>query len=338
MPAEWESHEATWLSWPKNPLTFPAETINEVEQIYVEMVSALSSGEKVRLLVDDEVTEKKVRSLLPSQKNVEFYKIRSADVWVRDYGPIFVRKKSIAATKWNFDAWGKKYDDLLGDNEVGMEIAKIASRKVFSPNIVLEGGSIDVNGAGMCLTTEECLLNSNRNPRFSKSEIESYLLDYLGVEHVIWLERGIVGDDTDGHVDDIARFVARNTVVCMVESDPADDNYKILKKNHELLLNYKDPSGERLNIIPIEMPKKVVVGEGRLPASYANFYIGNSVVLLPVFGDKKRDQKAITTLSNLFSERKVVPIECTALVGGFGGIHCVTQQQPALLYVQFKGR
>ena len=173
-----------------------------------------------------------------------------------------------------------------------------------------------------------------------KARSKDYLLDYLGVEQVIWLERGIVGDDTDGHVDDIARFVARNTVVCMVESDPADDNYKILKKNHELLQKYKDPSGERLNVVPIEMPKKVVVreGGGRLPASYANFYIGNSVVLLPIFGDSKGDQRAITALSGLFPERKVVPIECSALVGGFGGIHCVTQQQPALLQFQYEER
>ena len=211
-----------------------------------------------------------------------------------------------------------------------MEIANVASERVFLPNIVLEGGSIDVNGRGMCITSEECLLNSNRNPSLSKEKIESYLLDYLGVEDVIWLEKGIVGDDTDGHVDDIARFVTRNTIVCMIESNPTDDNYKILKKNHELLLRYNDHLGEGLNIIPIEMPNKVIESENRLPASYANFYIGNSVVLLPIFGDKKRDQNAITIFSDLFPERKVVPIDCTALVGGFGGIHCVTQQQPAM--------
>ena len=180
-------------------------------------------------------------------------------------------------------------------------------------------------------STKQCLLNPNRNPQLSESEIEGYLRDYLGAEKMIWLDKGIAGDDTDGHVDDIVRFAAKNTIVCMVESNPADENYKILKKNHELLREYRLPFGDGLNVVPVEMPKHVGTGESRLPASYANFYIGNSVVLLPIFGDEEGDQRAAKTLSELFPERKIVSIDCRALVGGFGGIHCVTQQQPALL-------
>src|SRR5438445_4764552 len=228
MPAEWAEHESTWLSWPKNPLTFPSEIVSKVEKAYVEMIEALARGERVDLLVDDDRTEDRVRSKL-SAKNVSFHAIKSADVWIRDYGPIFVRWKGkgsarIAATKWKFNAWGNKYDDLLADDSTGWEVARSTGLKTLETGVVLEGGSIDVNGRGALITTEQCLLNKNRNPHLGKAELEELLRDYLGASSVVWLDRGIEGDDTDGHVDDIARFVDENTVVCMTEKHPGDAN------------------------------------------------------------------------------------------------------------------
>jgi agmatine deiminase len=331
MPAEWAKHESTWLSWPKNPLTFPPEIVSKVELAYVEMIEALARGERVDLLVDDEQTEERVRRTL-SAKNVSFHIIKSADVWIRDYGPIFVTKDgrggTVAATKWEFNAWGNKYDDLLSDNATGLEVAASTGLRVFATGVVLEGGSIDVNGRGTLLTTEQCLLNKNRNPHLVKAQIERLLQEYLGAASVVWLERGVAGDDTDGHVDDIARFVDENTVVCMTEQDPRDANHPALRGNQALLSRHKDDQGRRLEVVPIAMPRAVEGDGGRLPASYANFYIGNAAVLVPVFGDLRRDSAALETLSEFFHGRKVVPVDCRELVYGFGGIHCVTQQQP----------
>jgi agmatine deiminase len=332
MPAEWERHESTWLSWPKNPLTFAPEVLPGVETAYVQMVEALAHGERVDILVNDGRAEDRVRPMLP-KKNVSFHRIKSADVWMRDYGPIFVKRRrrgaSIAATKWEFNAWGRKYDDLLPDSSAGEQVARSTGLKVFEPGAVLEGGSIDVNGSGALLTTEQCLLNKNRNPRLTRAEIERLLHDYLGANDVIWLEAGIEGDDTDGHVDDIARFVNETTVVCMAEPNRGDANHAALKADQAILSKHRDDEGRRLEVVPIEMPPRVESDDGRLPASYANFYVGNSAVLVPVFGDARRDSSAMETLSEYFPRRKVVPIDCRALVYGFGGIHCVTQQQPA---------
>ena len=333
MPAEWARHESTWLSWPKNPLTFSAELIPLVERAYVEMTEALAKGERVDLLVDNQRAEDRVRSML-SSKNVVFHHIASADVWIRDYGPIFVRrgdgrKATVAATKWEFNAWGKKYDDLLIDDNTGHEVAESTGLRVFAPGAVLEGGSIDVNGRGALITSEQCLLNANRNPGLRRADIEGLLLDYLGASSVLWLEKGVAGDDTDGHVDDIARFVNENAVVCMAEPSAGDPNNSALKRNRELLSAFKDDQGRRLEVILISMPREVVDEEGRLPASYANFYVANAAVLVPVFGDARRDAAAVETLSEFFPGRKAVPIDSRALIHGFGGIHCVTQQQPS---------
>lgn len=329
MPAEWERHEATWLSWPKDPLTFPPDSIERVEQIYVEMIEALTEGERVDLLVDDLATERRVRRLVGPTANLSFHRIESADVWTRDYAPVFVRgKRGVAATKWEFNAWGGKYEELKKDNRTGAEIARSTGRKTFRPKIVLEGGSIDVNGRGTCTTSEQCLLNRNRNPNLRKDQIEGHLRDYLGITNVVWLKRGIAGDDTDGHVDDIARFVSEDSLICMVERDPGDENYEALEENLDLLRGAKSQDGERLRVTPLEMPG-AITREGRLPASYANFYIGNSVVLVPTF-NHKNDEAALRTLRRAFPGRKVMGIDCTALVYGLGGIHCVTQQQPSL--------
>lgn len=329
MPAEWEKHEATWLSWPKDPLTFPEDIIERVEEIYVEIIEALRIGERVEVLVNDAKTEERVSSMLSSKGNVRFHNIKSADVWMRDYGPIFVKNSEVAITKWIFNAWGRKYDELLKDDLTGMQISKVTGLKIFEPKIVLEGGSIDTNGARTCLTTRQCLLNRNRNPSLDEKEIEKYLRDYLGFTNFIWLSTGIAGDDTDGHVDDVARFVNEDTVVCMIEKDKKDENFAALAKNYDLLRRSKDASGRQLKVVAIDMPRKVETVDGRLPASYANFYIGNSAVLVPTFGDPKRDPAALTTIESFFPGRKVVGIDCKELVYGFGGIHCVTQQQPA---------
>jgi agmatine deiminase len=326
MPGEWEKHRATWLAWPKDPLTFPKEVIGRVEQIYIEMIEALAREERVELLVDNLATEERVRGLLTDTDNVRYHRIKTADVWTRDYGPIFVTgKKGLAAVKWRFNAWGNKYDELKSDNEAGMEIAKSTGLNIFEPGIVLEGGSIDVNGVGTCITTEQCLLNRNRNPHLNRAEIESYLNDFLGTTNIVWLKSGIAGDDTDGHVDDIARFVDENTVVCMVEEDPKDENHEALEQNLELLRSARDQEGRKLKIIPIKMPG-IVEREGRLPASYANFYVSNSAVLVPTF-KHRNDEDALDKLRKAFPSRKVVGIDCRALIYGFGGIHCVTQQQ-----------
>ena len=329
MPAEWEKHEATWLVWPKDPDTFPKGIIEPVEEAYTRIISYLAKGEKVNVLVDDKETKDKVLSMLSDKKNILFHYIKSADVWVRDYGPIFIKKDNeVAATKWIFNSWGNKYKELLTDNETGMKIAESAKSRVFEPGIVLESGSIETNGLGTCITTEQCLLNKNRNPNLSKEEIENYLESYLGFDNIIWLKNGIEGDDTDGHVDDIARFVNKNTAVCMVEENQNDGNYKNLKENFGILKKSHDQDGKKINVIPISMPRKMEISGRRLAASYANFYIGNAAVLVPTFNDKN-DEKAISTIGKFFPGKEVIGIDCKDIVYGYGGIHCITQQQPS---------
>ncbi len=330
MPPEWHEHEATWISWPKDPDTFPKGVIENVEIAYCQMIEALAPGEKVKILVNDAGWEENITKKLEragvSLKNVIFYRIPSADVWIRDYAPIFLinkktRKRSIS--KWIYNAYGNKYDDLLADNETGMKIAKSTNLPIYEPNIVLEGGSIDVNGEGTLITTEQCLLNKNRNPNLSRKEIERYLADYLGVERTIWLNEGIEGDDTDGHVDDITRFVSKNTIVTALEEDTTDSNYKPLKENYDKLKE------TQFEIITLPMPRKMSIPERRLPVSYGNFYITNKSVLLPVFNDKN-DKKAIEALQSCFPGREIVPIYSRDLVYGYGGIHCATMQEPKI--------
>jgi agmatine deiminase len=293
------------------------------------MVKSLATGEVVNILVDDLAMQRTVSSRVGSHGRIAYHMIRSADVWIRDYGPIFVRKEGngLVATKWTFNAWGNKYDELKPDNRSGSEIAEETGLEIIEPRFVLEGGSIDTNGLGTCITTEQCLLNKNRNPQHRKPEIEGVLERYLGFTNIVWLDRGIAGDDTDGHVDDIARFVDERTIVCMVEEDARDENYGPLRENLEILRSARDQEGRKFRVIPILMPKKRVGGDERLPASYANFYIGNTVVLVPTFGDVN-DAAALGTIAGAFPSRRVVGINCEALVYGFGGIHCVTQQQP----------
>ena len=337
MPAEWRRHAATWLSWPKDPETWP-ERVPQVQDIFIQMMKALAPNEVVNLLVNDGDTERLVRKrcTFPGAENIRFHQIETVDSWMRDYGPNFLISDQApdgAYNDWIFNAWGNKYEDLKRDDYIPARLEVILNQRRFEPGIVMEGGSIEVNGAGCVLTTEQCLLNSNRNPQLSRIEIEQHLKDYLGVMKVLWLGKGIVGDDTDGHIDDIARFVAPDVIVTAVEDDPEDANYELLQDNLNRLQKMTDTNNRPFEIVTLPMPG-IVGGEStdsrnldRLPASYANFYIANEVVLAPVFGHAN-DRRALDTLQRLFATRRVVGINCEPLVVGMGTIHCVTQQQP----------
>jgi agmatine deiminase len=304
------------------------------------MIAALAPHEIVNLLVDDMETEQTVREKCGPAiaSNIRFHHLQTVDAWIRDYGPNFLigRSGELAYNDWIFNAWGNKYEELKKDDSIPKRLEPILKLQRFSPGIVMEGGSIEVNGAGCVLTSEQCLLNPNRNPGLSQTEIEQYLKDYLGVTKVLWLGEGIVGDDTDGHIDDIARFVAPDVIVCAVEEDPVDANFEILQDNLARLRSMTDATGNSFEIVTLPMPG-IVGGESttardleRLPASYANFYIANSVVLAPVFGHAN-DARAVEILQKFFPTRRVVPINCEPLVWGMGTIHCVTQQQPRIL-------
>jgi agmatine deiminase len=325
MPAEWEKHDATWLSWPKDPNTFPPSVLPKVEAAYAEMVEAISRQEEVRILVDDAKAESRVKSIVKERGAVRFYTLKTADVWVRDYGPICVRGEGVALVKWLFNSWGNKYDDLKPDNEAGERMARSMGLRVFHPGVVLEGGSVDVNGKGCLLTTEQCLLNPNRNPSLGKGELESILRENLGVSHVVWLGMGIEGDDTDGHVDDIARFTGPREVVVAAESDSADPNRQVLEANRRLLEDAHDQDGHSLVVTELPMPGRVQSSDGRLPASHLNFYIANGCVLVPTFAGES-DRVALRLLGDVFPKREIVGIDCRALVFGLGTLHCVTQQ------------
>jgi agmatine deiminase len=328
MPAEWEKHDATLMSWPKNRDTFPSSIIGEVERAYVKMVDALSVGEEVRLLVDDEKAERRVSAMLRGRKNIAIHRLKTVDVWVRDYAPMWVRGRGLAVTKWAFNAWGGKYEDLKPDNDSGEAIAVSSGLPVYRPGIVLEGGSVDVNGKGTLLTTKQCLLNPNRNPGLGRDTIEESLRANLGATRVVWLGSGIKGDDTDGHVDDVARFVDQRTIAVAWESDSTDPNHAPLKENLRLLREADDQDDDILDIVTIPMPARLDSPYGRLPASHLNFYMGNATVLVPTF-DSPTDSGALGTLRAYFPDREVVGVDCRALVYGLGAIHCVTQQVPS---------
>jgi agmatine deiminase len=337
MPAEWEPHEATWLSWPHKEESWPG-AFERVPAVFVEMVRHLTAGELVRINVADEEFAARVRELLKAGgvniDAVRFHFNPTNDAWCRDHGPIYVvreraGRRERAVIDWDYNAWGNKYPPYDLDDVVPTRIAREMGETLFVPGIVMEGGSLDVNGRGTLITTESCLLNPNRNPRLTQAQIEAYLRDYLGVQNILWLGDGIVGDDTDGHVDDITRFVAPDTLVTAIEEDPADENYAPLKENYERLLAMKDERGRALRVVTMPMPGPVYFEGQRLPASYANFYIANSIVLVPTYRHAN-DARALAVLQECFPERQVVGIDCTELVWGLGAIHCVTQQMPAL--------
>ncbi len=334
MPAEWEPHEATWLSWP-NPkgISFPGN-YDAILPVFAQMVDALAGSERVRINVADADMETSVRKHLAGVEtaHVEYCHIPTNEPWCRDHGAIFVVREeppSVAAVNWDYNAWGNKYPPFDRDDAVPARMAALLNVPVFDAGMVLEGGSIDVNGCGSLLTTEACLLNPNRNPELSKRQIEDRLRDFLGVTTILWLGDGIEGDDTDGHVDDITRFVNRTTVVTAIETDASDPNSKILQDNLERLESFRVEDGTPLQIHRLPMPPRIEREGRRLPASYANFYIANTVVLLPVFG-APQDAVAESILQAAFPSRQIIPIDCRELIWGLGAFHCLTQQQPRL--------
>ena len=329
MPAEWEPHEATWLAWPHERTDWPGK-FAPIPWLYGDIVRRLARTEIVRILVEDDAAERGARRVLVKSgadlNAVEFFRHRTNRSWTRDYCPIFVHDQSgrVRITNWIFNGWAK-YDNWRDDNHVPAFLSKRTKIPQIQPGIVLEGGSIDVNGSGLLMTTEECLLSETiqvRNPGFGREGWERYFAEYLGVRRTIWLKNGIAGDDTHGHVDDLARFVDANTIVTVVENDRQEVNYEPLRENVALLKR------TGLRIVTLPMPAPVWFAGQRLPASYANFYIANGLVLVPVFNDPM-DRIALNTLAKLFPDREVVGIYSRDLVLGLGTLHCMTMQQPA---------
>jgi agmatine deiminase len=349
MPAEWEPHEGMWIAWPHNPLDWPGK-FAAIPWIYAEIVRLLSRqvsrGERVNILVNGEAQERRATGILKragaNLTQISFHLWSTNRVWLRDSGPIFVRSSqgAIGITDWKFNAWAK-YDDWQLDDQVPDHVAKLLTMPRWQPTVtlpdgsahrlVLEGGSIDVNGRGTLVTTEECLLSEvqQRNPGVSREQLETAFHDYLGVEQVLWLNRGAAGDDTHGHVDDITRFVSPTTIVTAVEPDIADENHAPLAENLARLKAARTPDGKQWTIVELPMPRPVIFRGQRLPASYTNFYIANGLVLVPTFHDPK-DRVALGILAEVFPDREVVGIHSVDLVWGLGTLHCMTQQQPAV--------
>ncbi|HTM38346.1 MAG TPA: agmatine deiminase family protein [Terriglobales bacterium] len=344
MPAEWEAHAATWLAWPHYQPDWPGK-FEPIPWVYAEIIRYLSRGERVEVIVKDQAAEKSARKVLKRahalNDNVRFHRWATNRVWTRDTGCAFVVpwrrevSEALGAVKWRFNAWAK-YSNWQKDNKVGSLMAEAAGAREIQATfegkpMVLEGGSIDVNGQGTLLTTEECLLSKvqQRNPGMKRRDYERVFDEYLGVSNVIWLGAGVAGDDTHGHVDDITRFVSPDTVVTCVDADPASDNYAALRENIRRLRDAATEDGKPLATIDLPLPAPVYFEGRRLPASYANFYIANAGVLVPVFNDPN-DRVALDILADIFPERDVVGIYCGDLIWGLGAIHCMTQQQPAL--------
>lgn len=333
-PAEWAQHEATWLSWPHKEASWPGK-LETIYTPYCTFIKIVAEGEKVRININDEQT--KAFAIAELQKvgadlsNIEFYLHPTNDAWCRDHGPAFLLNEQgteKAVVDWGYNAWGDKYPPYDLDDVIPTKIAQHFNLPLFLPEIVMEGGSVEFNGAGTILTTTACLLNENRNPHLTKVEIEQYLMDYYGAAQVLWLGDGIVGDDTDGHIDDITRFVNENTVLTVVESNPLDENYLLLQENLEALKEMRLLNGQPLNIIKLPMPSPVIHEDTRLPASYANFYIANKAVIVPTFRDVN-DPIALDIIQNAFPDRKVVGIDSTDIIWGLGSFHCLSQQEPA---------
>ncbi len=338
MPAEWEPHEATWIAWPHEKTDWPGK-FAPIPWVYGEIVKRLARFERVRIIISGADAEKAARRVLHKSgaelDAVEFFHAPTNRGWTRDFGPIFVKsaKGELGVTNWRFNGWAK-YDNFKQDDAVTAKLLRKLKLRSWEPQhqghrVVLEGGSIDVNGHGTLLTSEECHLSESqqRNPGFQREDLEAIFRDYLGVRHVLWLKRGISGDDTHGHIDDIARFVNPTSVVTVVEEHPSDVNYEPLQENFMLLREMRDQDGKALRVEALPMPEPVVFDGQRLPASYANFYIANKLVLVPTFNDP-HDRIALERLSALFPDREVVGIACVDLVLGLGTLHCMTQQQP----------
>jgi agmatine deiminase len=343
LPAEWEPHEATWIGWPHNLTDWPGR-FTPIPWVYSEIVRKLAPGEIVRILVQSKAHESRARKILlragVNLEGVQFFRFPTDRGWTRDFGPIFLKRSSspnrIAIVRFRFNAWAK-YPEWRKDDGIPGRAARVLKMNLLPAGIagrdfVLEGGSIDVNGQGTLLTTEECLLDPEaqvRNPGFSKEGIEAALRQNLGVKNILWLGHGIAGDDTHGHVDDLCRFVNPTTVVVCSEENPADPNYAVLQENRERLEGMHLEDGSWIEVVPLPMPAPIHFEGQRLPASYANFYIANAAVLVPTFNDPK-DRIALGALAELFTDRPVIGIHAVDLVWGLGTLHCLTQQQPVV--------
>lgn len=334
-PAEWAPHTATWLSWPHKEASWPGK-IGMIYGRYAEFVKVLTEGELVRINVVDDQMEAFAKMQLElvgvDLSRVEFFQFPTNDAWCRDHGPAFLvdyERGEKAIVDWGYNAWGGKYPPFDLDDVIPTRIAEHFGLPVYHPGIVMEGGSVDFNGSGTVLTTTACLLNKNRNPHLTQTEIEDYLKKYYGVQQVLWLGDGIIGDDTDGHIDDITRFVNEDTVVTVVEENEEDENYHILQENLAALKEMKLLDGRPLKIVELPMPDPVIYEDQRLPASYANFYISNKHVIVPTYRCAK-DEQALEILQELFPTRKVIGIDSTDIIWGLGSFHCLSQQEPAV--------
>ncbi|MFT4203594.1 MAG: agmatine deiminase family protein [Chitinophagaceae bacterium] len=335
-PAEWEPHDAMWLSWPHKEASWPGK-IETIYAPYCQFIKEVSKGEKVCInIVDEKMKAFAITELEKAEVDVnkiQFYLNPTNDAWCRDHGPAFLVNPKAEHPKiivdWDFNAWGGKYPPYDLDDVIPTRIGKERNIPVIHPGIIMEGGSVDFNGAGTLLTSKSCLLNKNRNPQLLPSEIETYLHNYYGVDQILWVDDGIVGDDTDGHIDDTVRFVNADTVVTVVEEDKNDDNFALLQHNLSQLKQMRLLNNKQLNIIELPMPSPVIYEEQRLPASYANFYIGNAAVIVPTYRCTN-DDKALQIIEQAFPDRKVIGIDSTDIIWGLGSFHCLSQQEPSV--------
>ncbi|AWM14599.1 agmatine deiminase family protein [Flavobacterium sp. NRK F10] len=345
-PAEFAPQRALWLSWPHKEESWPGK-IETIYNPYCEFILQVADHQKVCINVANENMKtfalqqiqscayaQKVNNLNELLSQITFYFHPTNDAWCRDHGPAFLlnhNSKEKAIVDWGYNAWGGKYPPFDLDDVIPTLIGKELGLHVFHPGIVMEGGSVEFNGAGTLLTSKACLLNENRNPHLNQTQIEQYLTDYYGVDHILWVNDGIIGDDTDGHIDDITRFVNEDTVVTVIEENKADENHAILQENLDLLKGMRLKNGKQLNIVELPMPKPVIYEDQILPASYANFYISNQKVIVPTFRDDQNDVKALDILQDCFKTRKVIGIDSTDIIWGLGSFHCLSQQEPEII-------
>jgi agmatine deiminase len=334
-PAEFAKHHATWLSWPHKEASWPGK-IETIYPVYAEFIKRVAEGEKVKInVLNDPMKQKAIGHLQKAEADlsqIEFFFHPTNDAWCRDHGPAFLinqKEKKKMIVDWGYNAWGGKYPPFDLDDVIPTLIANHYDIPVVHPGIVMEGGSVEFNGRGTLLTTKACLLNPNRNPHLNQERIEDYLYNYYGVNHILWLGDGIVGDDTDGHIDDLTRFVNEDTVVTIVESNKQDENYELLQENLKELKTLRLETGKQMNIVELPMPAPVIYDDMRLPASYANFYIANKYVVVPTFRDKN-DDRALNILQQCFSDRKVIGLDSTDIIWGLGSFHCLSQQEPEI--------
>lgn len=344
LPAEWEEHSAVWLAWPHDVISFgslnePEGRTDEgrlvrVEQKFIKIIKAIHESEPVELLVREGLMQQRTSALMQKAgvdiSKITFHLTDYADVWIRDYGPLFISNPKTheqAWIKWTYNAYGEKFETLIKDNEVFFKLRGDIDKRMFEPELIMESGAIEGNGKGIILTTEQCLLK--RNPKLNKTNYEKYFTGFLGTDKTIWLKQGLTNDHTDGHIDEIARFTSADTILCAYEEDETGPNFKILDENYQILKKATDQDGKPFKLVKLPMPHKKYNDGNKIPASYCNFYIGNTVVLAAVFNDPN-DKDALKIIAACFPDRKVIPIDCSDIIHGGGAVHCMTQQVPSI--------